>query len=134
MSVAIRMCPQCGSPGVDYSTLANGAAQCKGCRWQGKVEDLLVVPGSAEVNDQTSLTNMLNDVRKLLSGELGLPYLRFLTKWGFLQGDVANAVNTIDRKAFARYLAAIAGAIMAAVIMERARAEAARIAKKVGPN
>lgn len=134
MSVELKLCPQCGSPGVDYSTLANGAAQCKGCRWQGKVEELLALPGSDEVNTEASLTGMLNDVRKLLSGELGLPYLRFLTKWGFLQGSAANAAATIDRKAFARYLAAIARAIMSAVIMERARAEADRVAKKVGPN
>lgn len=128
------MCPQCGSPGVDYSTLANGAAQCKGCRWQGKVEELLAVPGSAEVNDQATLTSMMNDLRKALSGELALPYLRFLTKWGFLAGDMNNPVNTIDRKAFARYLAAIGYAVITAMIQERSRAEAARVAKKVGPN
>lgn len=134
MNVSVKLCPQCGSPAVDYSTLAHGAANCRGCRWKGKVEDLLAIPGSAEVNDQATIVGMLNDVRSVLSGELGLPYLKFLMKWGFITGDPKNPVATVDRKAFARYMAAIGRALVTAMIEERSRAEVERIAKKVGPN
>lgn len=134
MSVTIKVCPQCGSPGVDYSSLAGGEASCRGCRWHGPAAELPAIPGSAEVNDEATLTSMLNDMRKLLSGELGLPYLRFLMKWGFLSGDINNPAGTIDRKAFARYLSIIGRAIMTAMLEERSRAEAERVAMKVGPN
>jgi hypothetical protein len=134
MSTTLKVCPQCGSPGVDYSTLAGGAAECRGCRWKGGTADLLAIPGSAEVNDSATLTDMLNDVRRLLSGTLGLPYLKFLMKWGFLTGDMANPAGTIDRKAFARYMAAIGRTVLTAVLEERSRAEAERAALKAGPN
>jgi len=134
MSVEIKLCPQCGSPGVDYSALAGGKANCRGCRWQGSADDLLNLPGSAEVNDEGVLYRMLNDLRSLLSGELGLPYLKFLMKWGFLEGDVNNPARTIDRKQFARYIAAIGRAVLNAMIVERSRAEAERAAEKAGPN
>lgn len=130
----LRMCPQCGSPGVDFSGLAGGHASCRGCHWKGAVEDLLAVPGSAEVSDETQLASMMNEVRRLLSGELGLPYLKFLLKWGFLTGDINNIVATLDRKAFARYMAAIGKAILIALLEERSRVEALRIAEKAGPN
>ena len=126
------MCPQCGSPGVDYSGLAGGAADCRGCRWKGQVEDLLAVPGSAEVDDEGQLLNLVNDMRRLLSGELGLPYLKFLLKWGFLAGDMADVLGTVDRKAFARYMAAISKGILVSLLEERSRAEAARSARKAG--
>lgn len=134
MNVSVKLCPQCGSPGVDFSPLAGGAAQCRGCRWQGKVDDLLAIPGTAEVNDEATLGAMLNDVRRLLSGELGLPYLKFLMKWGFIAGDPLNPKETIDRKAFARYMAAIGRAVLTSMLEERSRAEAARSAEKAGAN
>jgi hypothetical protein len=134
MSAEIKLCPQCGSPGVNYSVLDGGAADCRGCRWRGNTTELLNLPGSAEVNDEGVLFRMLNDVRGLLSGELGLPYLRFLMKWGFLEGDANNPARTVDRKQFARYIAAIGRAVLIAAIEERSRMEAARAAQKVGPN
>ena len=117
----VRFCPQCGSASVDFSALANGAARCLGCNWSGVNEDLLLVPiqhdfsfGSASI-----ITEMMNDVRRLLSGELGLPYLKFLIKWGFVEADINNLGNTLDRKIFARYLSAIGHAVLNAVIAER---------------
>lgn len=130
----VRMCPTCGSPGVDFSTLVGGAADCRGCGWKGTTTDLLVVPSSVEGVDEKAMSGMINEVRILLSGELGLPYLRFLLKWGFLAGDLKNPVGTIDRKKFARYCAAIARGILTALYEERAKQEAARAADQAGAN
>lgn len=126
---AVRFCPQCGSAGVDFSVLVGSTAECRGCKWSGSNEELLVVPiqhdfafGSASI-----LTEMMNDVRRLLSNELGLPYLRFMLKWGFLEGNIEDLSRTLDRKKFARYLAAIGHAVLMAVISERTRQGEAKV-------
>lgn len=128
------MCPRCGSPSVDFSGLAGGAASCRGCKWNGVVEELLSVPGGSAFSDEATLTSILNDMRQLLSGQLGLPYLKFLMKWGFLNGDQNNPAGTVDRKLYARYITAIGRAILGAVFEERARQEALSVAERVGPN
>ena len=130
----VKMCPQCGSPGVDFSTLVGGAADCRGCGWKGTTTDLLVVPSNTDAVDEKAMAGMINEVRNLLSGELGFPYLKFLLRWGFLAGDVNNPAGTIDRKKFARYCAAIARGILPALYEERAKQEAARAAERVGAN
>lgn len=128
----VRMCPQCGSPGVDFSTLVGGSATCRGCHWIGITTDLLVVPSSVEGIDEKAMSGMLNDMRQLLSGELGLPYLKFMLKWGFLAGDIHNPAASINRKKLARYFAAIARGILIAMYEERGRQEAVRIAERAG--
>lgn len=132
MSDGVKLCPQCGSPGVDFSALAGGVASCRGCRWNGVLEDLLVVPGSSAVDSDGTLLGMMNDLRGLLSGELGVPYLKYLMKWGFVTGDLSRPRDTIDRKAFARYVASIARSILVGILEERSRSEAARSASKEG--
>lgn len=72
----------------------------------------------------------MNDLRNLLSGELGLPYLKFLLKWGFMQGSMADPAGTVDRKVFARYLAAIGRSILVALFEERAHMEATNVAER----
>jgi hypothetical protein len=59
----------------------------------------------------------MNDLRVMLSGELGVPYLKFLVKWGF----VKSTNGVADRVAFTRYLVAIAKALLVAVFEERKR-------------
>jgi len=120
----VRFCPVCGSAGVDFSELAGGDAVCRGCGWNGKREELMVVPTTAD-DDSQLLVRLMGELRRLLSGELGFPYLKFLIKWGFLKADERDVVGTLDRKAFARYIAAIARAILTAVLEERSRAAAA---------
>lgn len=132
MSNGLKLCPQCGSAGVDFSALAGGTADCRGCRWHGTFEDLLVVPGSTAVDNDVTLNGMLNDLRQLLSGELGFPYLKYLMKWGFITGDLNRPLETIDRKALARYVASIARSIMVGLLEERSKVEAARAARKAG--
>lgn len=127
----VRFCPQCGSASVDFSALAAGSAHCRGCNWKGNNDDLLMVPiqhdfafGSASI-----ITEMMGEVRRLLSGELGLPYLKFLLKWGFVDGEASNIAGTIDRKQFARYLAVIGQSILTAVITERMRQSTEKLRK-----
>lgn len=127
------MCPTCGSPGVDFSSLAGGAAGCRGCQWFGTVEDLLVMPGEGDV-EGPALVGMINDLRALLSKDAGFAFLKFMLKWGFLTGDASNIAGTLDRKAFARYLAAIAKGVLTSLLEERSRVEAARAAERAVPN
>lgn len=133
MQDSVRFCPQCGSANVDFSTLVGGSSSCKGCSWKGSADDLLVVPIQHDfvLGKESIITDMMNDIRKFLSGDLGLPYLKFLLKWGFLEGDIENLAKTLDRKKFARYLATIGHAVLTAVIAERARL-AREAAQKAG--
>lgn len=120
-----HFCPQCGSAGVDFSLLEGGNATCRGCHWSGRKDDLLVVPFKHDfANDEALVVNLMGDMRLLLSGELGLPYLKFLIKWGFISTDLKNVAGTLDRKTFTRYLARIAQAILLSVLDERRKIEA----------
>ncbi len=124
MQDSVKFCPQCGSASVDFSALAGGGAACKGCGWNGLVEDLLTVPIQHDfVGKEDIIRSMVNDVRTFLSGELGLPWLKFLLKWGFIVADTKNIAGTVDRKKFARYLAVIGQTVVTALIAERARQE-----------
>lgn len=119
---SVKFCPQCGSASVEFSSLAMGQGSCKGCGWQGLADDLLTVPIQHDfVGREDVLVAMVNDVRTFLSGELGLPWLKFLLKWGFISGDLNNAAATIDRKKFARYLAIIGQSAVTALIAQRVR-------------
>lgn len=118
----MRFCPQCGSASVEFSPLAGGAASCRACKWQGVLEDLLGVP--VPTGDSAQLVGRLfQDLRTLLSGELGVPYLKFLLRWGFLAADLENLTGTLDRKKYARYIMAIAKAIFLAIIEVRQELE-----------
>lgn len=128
----VRFCPQCGSPSVDFSSLVGGDAKCRACDWAGVREKLLLVPiNHAFVNGEEALVNMMSALRRHLSGELGVPYLKFLLEWGFIQADLQNIAGTLDRKIFSRYLAVIARAIMVALLEER---EKIALEKNSGPN
>lgn len=118
----VYFCPQCGSAAVDYSALVGGDATCRGCKWSGPATDLLGVPMRADVSEE-QLAVFMNDLRQLLAGPNGVVYLSFLLKWGFLKGDVNRLRETVDRKQFARYIAAIARGIAVALFDERERVE-----------
>ena len=119
----VKFCPQCASAHVDFSLLAAGQALCHGCNWKGSVDDLMTVPIQHDftMGKESIIREMMGDIRKFLSAELGLPWLKFLFKWGFLEGDLERLGETLDRKRFARYLAAIGRATLMAVIEERAK-------------
>lgn len=123
MQDSVRFCPQCASANVDFSALVGGQACCHGCNWKGPVDELLLIPIQHDfsLGKESIISEMMNDIRKFLSAELGLPWLKFLLKWGFLEGDVERLGATLDRKKYARYLAAIGHAVLTAVITERAK-------------
>lgn len=122
MKDSVRFCPQCGSASVDFSALVNGQAYCRGCNWRGLADELLLVPIQHEfANKEDMVVSMVNDVRSFLAGELGLPWLRFLLKWGFITADPNNIAGTLDRKKFARYLAVIGQSVVTSLIAERTR-------------
>ena len=119
MTESIRCCPQCGSPAVDYSLLTGGQASCRGCFWGGKAEDLLNI--SAAGLDSTGRTiELMNDLRSLMSRNMGQPLLTFLIKWGFLDVNPNDIIGTLDRRIFSKYLAAIAAGVLKAIIETKA--------------
>ena len=128
----LKFCPQCGSAAVDFSALAGGAAKCRGCGWAGTCDDLLTVPIGGNFLDGSMVVGMMNDLRNLISGELGVPYLKFLIRWGFLQADVARLRDTLDRKKFARYVAAIARSLLIAIVEERVKIEVESVSSSGG--
>lgn len=126
----VRFCPRCGSANVEFSELAGGSAKCGNCPWTGTVDDLFVVPFSHDFfSDEGMVRGLMNDLRSMLSGELGLPYLKFLVKWGF----VKNPNGVVDRVVFTRYLVAIAKALLVAIFEERKKLSV-EAAAQVGAN
>jgi hypothetical protein len=108
---------------VDFSALVGGAASCRGCQWSGTAAELLLVPIQHDFafGSESIITEMMADVRRFMSGGLGIEWLKFLLRWGFIEGDIKNTVNTVDRKKFSRYLAAIGHATLTAIVAERSR-------------
>lgn len=124
-------CPRCGSAAVSYSTLVGGPASCDGCAWRGTTEKLLSVPIDHDLgNSEQMLHALMADIRKRISGTLGIPYLELLVKWGFVSADMQHIAETLDRKAFSRYLAAIAGAILKALLETRKEIEIEKVKER----
>lgn len=132
MNNDLRMCPQCGSCAVDFSELVGGTARCRGCRWSGSPEDLLTIPAGVGAVGEDAVRSMINELRNHLSGSFGLLWLKFLTKWGFVSGDMNDPVGTVDRKVFARYLSVICRSTLAAILAERNSIEAEKSEASAG--
>jgi hypothetical protein len=114
----VRFCPVCGSFSVDFSELSGGAAGCNNCDWKGSLEDLFSVPFSHELGGNSGIIQQLsNELRGIVSGTLGIPYLKFLIKWGFVKMVNGN----VDRVVFTRYLVVIARSILVSILEERKR-------------
>jgi hypothetical protein len=126
MSSEVKLCPQCGSAGVDFSTLSGGNGQCRGCKWVGPARELLVVPFTHSfMNDESAMMHFTQDLRQILARDMGVVLLRYLVKWGFIRTtEVEGQPLQIDRKQFTRYLVAIAKGIVGAILEERGRQEA----------
>lgn len=125
MKGAVGICPKCASASVDYGELVGSVAHCRACKWTGAREDLVIIPFNHDfISDESIAHALIGDLKQLLSGTLGLPYLRFLLKWGFLEGSSSRAVDTVDRVKFTRYLMAIARGVLVAILEERARNDA----------
>lgn len=123
-SSEVRICPQCGSAGVDFSTIVQGRGECRGCKWTGTREELVVIPFShAFMTDESVMMQFTQDLRQLLARDVGVVLLGYLTKWGFVKTISVAGKTQVDSRQFTRYLVAIAKAILVAVLEERARQE-----------
>lgn len=118
----VRFCSRCGSASVEYSHFEGAFdAKCSSCGWTGPKDDLLTVPLVHDfANGESIVHALMSDVRRMLGKELGIPYLKFLTKWGFVPTAVDGRA---DVAIFSRYLSVIAGSVLNAVLTERARIE-----------
>jgi hypothetical protein len=123
---ALYVCPECGSPSVEYSSLAGGDATCTACKWAGSNERLLAIPGELRGKEET-FTAMRNDLRNTF-GRAATDFGRFLIKWGFLDAKRTSSGITIDDpKQLARYMTVIAKETFIAVLNERRRIEEERV-------
>lgn len=118
-------CPSCGGALVEVSSLAGGAAKCGTCTWEGRVEDLAVVPFEHGFTSQEEvLRAFFLDIRKFLATQaVLLEFGRLLIKWGFLKGTSVKGGYTIDPKEYARYVGAMAKAVVSSVVEVRAEIE-----------
>lgn len=135
MTDALRFCPDCGSAGVEFSTLAGGSASCKGCSWKGRTEDLPLIPVRSDLGtSETVLLQIVNDLRRIMSKDMGVVLLQFLLKWGFVSGDPSKIKETVNVKEFSRYLSTITRMIVAGIMEERSKIERERVVSAVESN
>jgi hypothetical protein len=118
---AVYLCPECGSPSLEYPYETGLVATCLACGWSGKQDQMLVTP---IVHQEGSVDNMvsrlINDLRRILSNPaFGVPFGKFLMKWGFID----KKPNT---KILGRYFASCAVGIVTALIKERQKIEKER--------
>lgn len=122
---AAYFCPECGSPSITSSPLANTTSNCRACGWSGATERLAVIPISHTFGNTTELlTSMVGDLRTLLSKDVGVHMARFLQRWGFI--SLEGEERAIAGKKVGRYLAAIARSIVVSLIEERDKMEVER--------
>ena len=121
----LRLCPQCGSASVNFSSLVGGSATCRACHWEGRTEDCFTsdvhhVGGTAE---STALA-FSNDYRKLFqSKSFAVDLVRFLVRWGFVSAVDSGSGISLDNKLALRYINAIAQSGLKAIIQEREKIE-----------
>ncbi len=119
----LRLCPDCGSPSVDYSTLEGGEAACKVCTWAGRKDSLLVVPVPQGIgSDGATLVSMYNSWRVLFRA-FAKDIAQFLLEWGFLTAKEEQGKLSLNPKDLARYVATAASASLTAIVEERQKIE-----------
>jgi hypothetical protein len=115
---ACYLCPECGSPSVDFGELVGSEASCRICSWKGARERLISAPFTHLQGDRTGIAfELFNDLRRLLGDKAFMVSLvRFLTRWGFVSqnSDQKDLVRRI-----ARYGSACARGMLKAIIEER---------------
>lgn len=124
-TAAVYMCPQCSSTLLDMHegllvAGSDGMVRCNACSWQGTENELLASAFQHNMGSHTDLTQaLINDLRRVLSLTFAESFGAFLIKWGFVASPVTPLM-------LGRYVAAIAKAVLAAVIKERALIERER--------
>lgn len=114
-------CPKCNSPSLTIPTLVGGQATCSACSWKGVKEDLLVHYFEHDLGSDTAVAEALaRDFKKLMGEHVAKPLATLLYKWGFFRGAPTPTELT-------RYIVAMAGASMKALIEERNKMELERV-------
>lgn len=121
----LYMCPNCGSPALSWDideakVILQGPEAvdfvCDACGWRGKQADLIVSPFSHEWgNDQGLVDALVRDLRRQLAKDVGQSLLSYLLRWGFM--------NQADPLMLARYLSAMSGGMVKALMEERLKIE-----------
>ena len=123
----LYVCPDCGSPSLDYSLLAGGSATCTACGFSGSKERLLAIPVELRGKEET-FTAMRNDLRNTF-GRAATDFGRFLIKWGFLEAKKTRtgSIKIDNPRQLARYMTIIAKETFIAILTERRKIEEERI-------
>jgi hypothetical protein len=118
-SKTVYFCPRCNGAAVNVSQVA-GLADCVSCGWQGGLSELISTVIQHDLgSDEKLLETFATDMRNLFSKTAAKPLALFLRNWGFLpEADPAKQVRFL-----ARYMAAMARAMVRAVIEEREKIE-----------
>lgn len=118
----VYLCPNCGSPAVEFGELVGADASCRGCKWEGRREDLVGVPFGHLLGNRDGIGfELYNDMRRLFSTPTFLVQLGgFLSRWGFID---LNEDKSVVTRSTTRYVAAVARAVLRAMIEEREKIE-----------
>lgn len=122
------VCPDCGSPLVEFSFLAGGNGTCKACKWMGPKDKLLSVPLTNTFGSSDEVfASMRNNLRSVVS-QSSVEYVRFLVKWGFVEAvQRGGKIEVTNHKQVVRYVNAIAQAVFMAILNERQKIEVERV-------
>lgn len=120
-------CPACGSPSVQRSALAGGAASCNSCHWGGKNEDLHAVPFEHDfTSPEQVIERFATEFRGVVAQSLAAPLGSVLLKWGFIdRQDLATDL--------AIYMRAIAAAGAKAIFETREGIATGKIKRQPSP-
>ncbi len=115
MNNVLHMCPECGKPTVDVSSLSN-TAMCRSCTWAGKEEDLLALP-TPGADPEALMNQFLSDFRNKITPAVATDLGRILVKYGFLTAD------ELTPKTLLPYVKAAVNSMVVAVIKVRDQQE-----------
>jgi hypothetical protein len=121
----LYVCPDCGSPSLEYSLLSGGTATCTACTWSGAKDRLLAIPVELRGKEET-FAAMRNDLRNTF-GRAATDFGRFLVKWGFLDATQGKDGINVNPRQLARYMTVIAKETFIAVLAERRKIEEERV-------
>lgn len=120
----VKLCPECASASIETTTkgiISGGQdtnkAMCLVCGWTGIAHELVTAPFTHSMGSDESIANTLfNEMRIIIAKHLAVPAGAFLLKWGFLKTPIQN-------KDLARYMGAVAKAVLTSIIEERKKIE-----------
>jgi hypothetical protein len=121
------VCPDCGSPSIEYSLLSGSNGTCKACGWMGPKDKLLGVPFASMGSTESMFNSLRSDLRKIVS-KMSSDLVPFFVKWGLVEAVQRNGrIEVTNMKQALRYVNAIAQATLVAVLTERQKIEKERI-------